>query len=54
METKKALEILKTALDLATGNGVFKKIEDSAIIIQAFNVIAEKLQKSEEHNAITN
>ena len=54
METKKALEILKTALDLATGNGVFKRIEDSAAIIQAFNAIAEKLQKNEQDNAIPN
>jgi hypothetical protein len=47
MNEKQALEILKSALDLATSKGVFTRLEDSFTIIQAYNKIAEKIQKEE-------
>lgn len=41
MEQKKALEILKAALDLAVSKGTFGRLEDIQAIILAFNVIAK-------------
>ena len=47
MNEKQALEILKSALDLATSKGVFIRLEDSFTIIQAYNKLAEKIQKED-------
>ena len=43
MKEKQALEILKAALDLATSKGVFTNLNDSFAVIQAFNLVSEKL-----------
>jgi hypothetical protein len=41
MEQKKALEILKAALDLAVTKGTFTRLEDVQAVIMAFNIIAK-------------
>ena len=48
MNTKQALEVIKGALDLATSKGAFTNLETSAAIIQAYNVLSEKLTKEDE------
>lgn len=48
MNEKQALDVLKSALDLATQKGVFPNLESSAAIIQAFNVISEKLLSKDD------
>ena len=41
MEHKKALEIIKAALDLAVTKGTFGRLEDIQAVIIAFNTIAK-------------
>ena len=43
MNEKQALDVIKAALDLATQKGVFPNLDSSFAVIQAFNVISEKL-----------
>ena len=43
MNEKQALEVIKAALDAATQKGVFPNLESSFAIVQAYNVIFEKL-----------
>ena len=50
MHTKQALEIIKQVLDLATEKGIFKTINDSMTIIEAYNVIFKKLNDNEVSN----
>jgi len=52
MNEKQALEVIKAALDIATANGVFKNLNDCNAIIQAFNVISQKVQdgQNDAHN----
>jgi hypothetical protein len=52
LTTKQALEIIKLVLDQATEKGVFKNINDSFAVINAFNIISEKVI-SDENNAVT-
>jgi hypothetical protein len=52
MTTKQALEIIKLVLDQATEKGVFKNINDSFAVINAFNTISEKII-SDESNAVS-
>jgi len=47
MTTKQALEVIKGALDLATSKGAYNNLETSAAIIQAFNVLSEKITKED-------
>lgn len=47
MNTKQALEVIKGALDLATSKGAFVNLETSAAIIQAYNVLSEKITKDD-------
>lgn len=47
MNTKQALDVIKSALDLATSKGAFHNLETSAAIIQAFNVLNEKIGKED-------
>ena len=53
MNEKQALEILKAALDLATSKGVFMNLNDCNTIIQAYNIISQKLIDGKD-NADTN
>lgn len=53
MNQKQALEVLKAALDLATQKGVFQNLDSSFAVIQAFNVISEKLLKYDKADADT-
>lgn len=53
MNQKQALEVLKAALDLATQKGVFQNLDSSFTVIQAFNVISEKLLKDDKADADT-
>lgn len=48
MNEKQALEIIKAVLDQATLKGVFQNIDSSAAAIQAFKIIADKLNKDAE------
>lgn len=48
MTTKQALEVIKGALDMATSKGAYTNLETSAAIIQAFNVLSEKISKEDE------
>ena len=52
LTTKQALEIIKLVLDQATEKGVFKNINDSFAVINAFNVISEKIM-IDESDAVT-
>jgi hypothetical protein len=51
MTTKQALEIIKLVLDQATEKGIFKNINDSFAVINAYNIISEKIT-SDESNAV--
>ena len=42
MDHKKALEIIKAALDLSVTKGTFGRLEDVQAVIVAFNVIAKE------------
>jgi len=53
MNEKQALEVLKAALDLATQKGVFQNLDSSFAVIQAYNVISEKLHKDDKADADT-
>lgn len=53
MNEKQAIEVIKQVLDLATAKGIFATINDSAAVIEAYNIISEKI-KSNENNADTN
>ena len=46
MEPKKALEIIKAALDLAVTKGTFGRLEDIQAVIIAFNVIAKEYENN--------
>jgi len=48
MTTKQALEVIKGALDLATSKGAYVNLETSAAIIQAYNILSEKISKEDE------
>jgi hypothetical protein len=48
MTEKQSLEILKSALDLSTSKGVFQNLDSTFAVVQAFNVISEKLLKKED------
>lgn len=50
MNEKQALEVLKTALDLATSKGVFGTLNEMNTIIAAYNVISSKILKDEQNN----
>lgn len=52
MNEKQSLEILKAALDLATSKGVFNTLNDSAAVIEAFNVIAKHLETKKDGSEI--
>ena len=54
MNEKQALEIIKAALDQATQKGVFQNLDSSFAVIQAFNVLSEKLIKKDETDAVSN
>jgi hypothetical protein len=54
MNEKQAIEVLKTALDLATSKGVFGTLNDSYAVIQAYNVISAKILKDEQVDAPAN
>lgn len=54
MNEKQALEVLKAALDLSTSKGVFATLDQSATVINAYNIIAAKFQKDETSNDNTN
>lgn len=47
MNEKQAIEVLKAALDLATGKGVYSNLNDMNTIITAYNFVASKLIKDE-------
>lgn len=47
MTTKQALEVIKGALDLATSKGAYVNLETTAAIVQAFNVLSEKITKED-------
>ena len=51
MNEKQALEVIKAALDLATQKGVFPNLDSSFAVIQAFNVLSEKLVKDDKQDA---
>jgi hypothetical protein len=46
MNEKQALEILKNVLDNATAKGLFSNLNDAAVVIQAYNVIAKKIAET--------
>ena len=52
MNEKQALEVIKAALDLATSKGVWSNLNDCSTIIQAFNVIAKKLDDAKDDGNI--
>ena len=52
MNEKQALDILKAALDLATSKGVFTTLNDSAAVIEAFNVIAKHFEPKKDDTKI--
>ena len=53
MNEKQALDVIKAALDLATQKGVFSRLDESFAVIQAFNVVSEKIVKKDESDAIS-
>jgi hypothetical protein len=48
MNEKQAIEIIKAALDLATSKGVFQNLDSTNAVVQAYNVINDKLLKKED------
>lgn len=50
MNEKQAIEVIKSALDLATSKGVFGTLNDMNTIISAYNVIASKMLKDESQS----
>jgi hypothetical protein len=51
MNEKQALDVIKAALDLATSKGVFQNLDSTYAVVQAFNVISEKVLKSDDDSA---
>lgn len=50
MNEKQAIEVIKQVLDLATSKGIFATINDSAAVIEAYNIISKKINnESDEH-----
>lgn len=47
MNEKEALNVIKAALDIANAKGVFQNLEAAYAVIQAFNVISDKINKSD-------
>jgi hypothetical protein len=45
MNKEQALQIIKQALDLATSKGVFTSIQDTTIVAQALQTLAQELTK---------
>lgn len=54
MNEKQALEVIKAALDLATSKGIFANLDQTATVINAFNVISQKIQINETSNDSAN
>ena len=51
MNEKQALDVIKAALDVAQSKGVFQNLEAAFTVIQAYNVVSEKLKQSEDANS---
>jgi hypothetical protein len=43
MNEKQALEVIKQVLDLATAKGIFATLNDTSVVIEAYNVISKKI-----------
>ena len=52
MNEKQSLEVIKAALDLATSKGVWSNLNDCNAIIQAFNVLAKKIEDAKNDGNI--
>ena len=50
MNEKQAIEVIKQVLDLATAKGIFATINDSAAVIEAFNIISKRINDETDAN----
>lgn len=48
--TKEALQVLKTVLDMATAKGVFPNIDASYTAAASFNIITKALENDTKNN----